>query len=173
MVQKEYKGFIVYLDENDEIVVINRHTNRRITPHIGTDGYVHVVRRENGKVIRERLHKIIATCFVDNKNGNKYVNHIDSNKTNNHPSNLEWCTNSENVKHGWHSGNRTHRNHTKVVVYDLNGNNLGSWTSIRKMAEELRVDRHKVARILKKQIKNHYPYIFEYGESQSTIESIA
>ena len=41
------------------------------------------------------------------------------------------------------------------------------------MAEVLRVDRHVVARILKGERKNNYPYVFEYEQSQSTIESIA
>ena len=31
--------------------------------------------------------------------------HIDSDKTNNSLDNLEWCTNSHNVQHGWDSGN--------------------------------------------------------------------
>lgn len=165
MTEKQYKGFIVSLNENGEIVVINSHTKRKINPYVGSDGYVHATRRENGKVIRERLHRIVATCFIENPNGLKYVNHKDSNKLNNHPTNLEWCSNAENVKHGWESGNRIHRNKTKVVAYDSNGNKVGDWSSIRKMSEELKVDRHKVARILKKEANNHYPYIFEYGRS--------
>ena len=173
MKQKEYKGFIVSIDEFDEIIVINSHTNRRISPYLGSDGYIHVSRKENGETIRERLHRIIAICFIENPEGYRYINHIDSNKTNNHPSNLEWCSNSMNVRHGWDSGNRIHKNRTKVIAYDLNGNKIGNWTSIRKMSEELKIDRHRVARILKKEVNNHYPYIFEYGGSQSTIESIA
>ena len=109
-----------------------------------------------------RLHTLIATLFVKNPNNYKYVNHIDSNKTNNHPSNLEWCTNSENIKHGWDSGNRTHKNNTHVIVYDLYGNYVGTFTSLRKLAEKLKVDRHVVARILKGERKNNYPYVFEY-----------
>ena len=166
---KEYNGFLV--DENFNIY--NKHTGRKITPYLGSDGYMHIVRGENGVKIRMRLHTLIATLFVENPNNYKYVNHIDSDKTNNNPSNLEWCTNSENIKHGWDSGNRTYKNNTHVIVHDLNGNYIGTFTSLRKMAEELKVDRHVVARILKGERKNNYPYVFEYEKGQSTIERVS
>lgn len=157
---KEYNGFLV----DNEFNIFNKHTSKKITPYLGSDGYMHISRRENRKVIRMRLHTLIAVLFVENPNNYKYVNHIDSNKTNNHPNNLEWCTNSENVKHGWNSGNRTHKNNTHVVVYDLNGNYIDTFTSLRKLAETLSLDRHKVARILKGEYKNNYPYVFEYEQ---------
>lgn len=166
---KEYNGFLV--DEN--FIIYNKYNGRKITPYLGSDGYMHVRRRENGKIYYCRVHTIIANCFVENPNNYKYVNHIDSNKKNNHPSNLEWCTNSENIKHGWDSGNRTHKNNTHVIVYDLNGNYIGTFTSLRKLAEKLKVDRHVVARILKGERKNNYPYVFEYEQSQSTIERVS
>ena len=165
---KEYNGFLV--DENFNIY--NKHTGRKVTPYLGSDGYMHIKRQEKGRKIRLRLHTLIAILFVENPNNYKYVNHIDSDKTNNHPSNLEWCTNSENIQHGWDSGNRTHKNNTHVVVYDLKGNYINTFISLRQMAEVLRVDRHVVARILKGERKNNYPYVFEYEQSQSTIESI-
>ena len=166
---KEYNGFLV--DENFNIY--NKHNGRKLSPYLGSDGYMHVRRRENKKIYYCRVHTIIANCFVENPNNYKYVNHIDSNKKNNHPSNLEWCTNSENIKHGWDSGNRTHKNNTHVIVYDLYGNYVGTFTSLRKLAEKLKVDRHIVARILKGERKNNYPYVFEYEQDQSTIERVS
>ena len=166
---KEYNGFLV--DEN--FIIYNKYNGRKINPYLGSDGYMHVRRRENGKIYYCRVHTIIANCFVENPNNYKYVNHIDSNKKNNHPSNLEWCTNSENIKHGWDSGNRTHKNNTHVIVHDLNGNYIGTFTSLRKLAEKLKVDRHVVARILKGERKNNYPYVFEYEQDASTIEKVS
>lgn len=167
---KEYNGFLV----DETFNIYNKHTKRKITPYLGVDGYMHIVRGENGKKIRMRLHTLIATLFVENPNNYKYVNHIDSNKTNNHPSNLEWCTNSENVQHGYDNMGKTfHHNNTHVIVHDINGNYIGTFTSLRKLAEELKIDRHIVARILKRERANNYPYVFEYENGQSTIESIA
>lgn len=118
-------------------------------------------RDENGRFIHERVHRIIASCFVPNPFGYKYVNHKDSNKQNNAVENLEWCTNSDNIKHGWNSGNRTHKNRTHVLVTSEDGYRK-EFPSIRCLANELHLDRHKVARILKGEMKNKYQYIFSY-----------
>ena len=152
-----YKGF--YVDEDFNIY--NIKTKRRLTPFVGSDGYLQVTRRaEDGRGFHQRVHVIFAHLFIPNPNNYKYVNHIDSNKLNNSLENLEWCTNSYNVLHGWNSGNRTHRNNTKVRA--IKNGEIYEFSSIRQLGETLKLDRHKVARILKKEIKNRYDYEFEY-----------
>lgn len=163
---KEYKGFYV----DDELHIFNEN-GHSITPFIGTDGYMHIRRRTKDGIIYMRVHTLFATLFVPNPENYKYVNHKDSNKVNNDPSNLEWCTNSYNVYHGWHSGNRTHKNKTGVTVYQQD-RLIGKYSSIRELSAALKLDRHKVARILKGEINNCYTYRFIYAEGQETIESI-
>ena len=45
------------------------------------------------------IHRLVALFFVDNPEDKKEINHIDGNKLNNHYTNLEWCTSSENNIH--------------------------------------------------------------------------
>ena len=52
------------------------------------------------------IHRLVAMAWVDNPLGYKEVNHIDGNKTNNHPSNLEWCSRSHNIRHSYETGLR-------------------------------------------------------------------
>lgn len=160
---REYKGFLV----GDDLTIYSKRTGRKLTPHIGSDGYMQVVYTdENHKGVHERVHVIYAHCFIPNPNGYKYINHIDSNKLNNNLDNLEWCTNSYNVYHGWHSGNRVHKNNTAVIVKQLDGTIIGRFTSIRKCAKFLHVDRHKLARVLKGELHEDYlGYLFEYDKS--------
>lgn len=157
---KEYKGF--YVDDDFNIYSLR---GNKIKPFVGSDGYMQVEqhRPNNGGLYHIRVHRLFAELFVPNPNGYKYVNHKDSNKLNNSIANLEWCTNSMNVKHGWDSGNRTHKNNTKVDVFD-NGEYIATCKSIREVGKRFHVDRHKVARILKGERDNYYNYSFEYAK---------
>lgn len=51
-----------------------------------------------------QVHRLVATHFVDNVSSKDTVNHIDNNPSNNHYSNLEWCTHSENMLHAQKQG---------------------------------------------------------------------
>lgn len=157
---KEYDGFLV--DENFNFY--SKRTGKKLTPYIGTDGYLQVqYRKENQKNHHNRVHVILAHCFIQNPNNYKYINHKDSNKLNNSLENLEWCTNSYNVKHGWNSGNRTHKNRTKVMVTTLSNEYIGSYNSIRECGKKLNLDRHKIARVLKGELPFDYlNYLFSY-----------
>lgn len=56
----------------------------------------------NGK--KHRVHRLVAECFVPNPYGLPQVNHKDCNKSNNHFANLEWVTQSDNMKHSYDNG---------------------------------------------------------------------
>lgn len=157
---KEYDGFLV----DNNLNFYSKRTGKRLKPHKGSDGYMQVqYRDENQKNHHQRIHVILAHCFIPNPNNYKYVNHIDSNKMNNTLNNLEWCDNSYNVLHGWHSGNRTHKNRTKINVKTLSGDFIGNFNSIRECGKQLKLDRHKIARVLKGELNFDYlGYLFSY-----------
>jgi hypothetical protein len=69
------------------------------SPHKG--GYVKVGLTVDGKTKTFNVHRLVASAFCEKKIGNVEVNHIDGNKKNNHYSNLEWVTRSENTKHAF------------------------------------------------------------------------
>ena len=53
------------------------------------------------------VHRLVALHFVPGRtNERDVVNHKDGNKNNNHVSNLEWVTYSENNKHAFAIGRR-------------------------------------------------------------------
>lgn len=88
------------------------HTKEKIITKIAPNGYEYVrLRSDYGKhnKIQNYVHILVAKTFLkkpDDYNTEKYVvNHKDSNRLNNCVDNLEWITQSENIKHGYRYGN--------------------------------------------------------------------
>ena len=68
-------------------------------------GYIRIkLRDENGKTVLKHKHRIVAESFCDNPDNKPFVNHIDGDKENNHPNNLEWVTAKENTHHAIENG---------------------------------------------------------------------
>ena len=63
----------------------------------------------NGKAVNVFEHRAVAECFILNPLNKPQVNHRDGNKLNNHYSNLEWVTQSENIQHMYDTGLKTYR----------------------------------------------------------------
>lgn len=51
------------------------------------------------------IHRLVAKYFIENPKNKPFVNHIDSDRSNNHCTNLEWCTHDENMSHASKFGN--------------------------------------------------------------------
>ena len=74
-------------------------TKRILIPYKDRFGYMCISTSINGKTFTLRLHRIIATLFLDNPKNVNVVNHINGIKTDNRLENLEWCTQQHNVNH--------------------------------------------------------------------------
>lgn len=86
--------------------VINSQSNRILKQQISVAGYPEVMFcLENAKVKLMRVHRLEMLVFNPIPGcENLQINHIDGNKQNNHISNLEWVTASQNIKHAYSMG---------------------------------------------------------------------
>lgn len=88
-----------YYEVNEKGDVRSKRTGKLIIGDINNCGYARVGLQVNNKPRRYFRHRLVATHFIDNPFNLKEVNHIDSNKLNNHISNLEWISREENERH--------------------------------------------------------------------------
>jgi len=67
-------------------------------------GYLRVFLSKNNKVKTFYVHRLVAECFLEKTNNKNQVNHLNGIKSDNRIENLEWCTKTENIKHGFDTG---------------------------------------------------------------------
>ncbi len=82
---------------------------------VSNKGYQYVQLFIKDKRHNISVHWAVATAFVPNPDKKLTVNHIDGNKLNNIPSNLEWATYGENLKHAHATGLKKGQEHYKGV----------------------------------------------------------
>ena len=66
--------------------------------------YCYVCLCRDNKKSQKRVHILVANAFLGDNPNKLQVNHIDGDKTNNTTTNLEYCTQSENMKHAYLMG---------------------------------------------------------------------
>lgn len=71
-------------------------------------GYFQVDLYKNNKRTKHYIHRLVAQAYIPNPLGLPEVNHKDSDRTNNHVSNLEWVSSSGNSIHAVQAGQRDH-----------------------------------------------------------------
>ena len=84
--------------------VIGLGRNRELKHRLDGDGYLSVTVGDMKNRTRMRVHRIVASLFVDNPNQFNEVNHIDRNRANPRADNLEWTTHKENIAHSHQQG---------------------------------------------------------------------
>src|SRR5688572_79444 len=79
--------------------VKSKTPERNLTPMYNRQGYVKVQLRKDNGFKNYFVHRLVASHFLNNDGDKKTVNHKNGIKDDNHLSNLEWCTQSENNYH--------------------------------------------------------------------------
>lgn len=90
------------------------------------NGYLCVVLQKHGSRKFKLIHRLVAEEFIKKDEGKNEINHKDENKSNNHFSNLEWCSRSYNMNYG----SRPYTNSKCVVQMDDDNNIISTYLSI-------------------------------------------
>lgn len=93
-------GRVIDRDKMGKLVIFEKILN----PHIDQVGYPRLYLYKKNFKRRESVHRLVAFAFIPNTDNKPHINHINGEKTDNRVENLEWCTQKENVRHGFKIG---------------------------------------------------------------------
>ena len=80
-----------------------------LVPFIVGSGYYQVDLHKQKKGFSSYVHHLVLETFVEPKSDGYQTNHKNGIKTDNRVENLEWITQSENIKHAFRTGLKTIR----------------------------------------------------------------
>jgi hypothetical protein len=109
------------------------------------------------------IHILVAKAFIPNPNNYPIVNHIDNDRYNNRISNLEWCTQKENLEHA-SKNNRLFKR--KIEQYDIDENLLGKFNSIVEAAKITGINKSSIANCCRGDRKIACEYIWKYADEK-------
>lgn len=145
----------------------NSRTEKILKPRIDKNGYFKHILYIKGVPKEFRTHRLIALTFIENPNNLPQVNHIDENKENNCVDNLEWIDAKGNSNHATRNrrvaiGVKKSSKKKPVNQYDLDGNFIKTWESLREIERELNIAHSNLSLAIKNKdgIMNNYKWQF-------------
>lgn len=96
---KDVCGYENYYQISNYGQVKRKDSNYILKNQRKPNGYLYVSLYANKISSKKYIHRLVAEAFLSNDLKLAQVNHIDGNKKNNIVTNLEWCTQQENLLH--------------------------------------------------------------------------
>lgn len=144
-------------------------SERILKKRVNERGYEYVCLQKNGKRKSIKVHRAVASAFVENLYGYNQVNHKDEQKTNNNADNLEWCDAAYNSNYGTGkiraAKKRSERHENIIVQYGINGERVREWKSPAEVQKKTG-NKYKATNIVaccRKRYKTSYGYIWRYA----------
>ena len=107
-----YPKYLIY----DDGRVWSEKTNKFMIPQTHPKGYM-MCSLYNKKSNTVKIHRLVALHYIPNPMNYPEVDHKDRNQSNNHYTNLRWCTNDMNAQNkGMYKNNKT--GHKGITIRD-------------------------------------------------------
>ena len=137
-----------------QISSLGRTKNTRGQVFVGSKGYDGYRRVQISLPSRQKknflVHRLVAFAFHGPPASPQLVvNHIDGDRANNCPDNLEYVTHSENARHALRAKASQNRSGKVVLVQQIGAQTWTTYTSMRQAAQALGVHHSSVVRCCK------------------------
>ena len=146
---------------------IPRLKSRILSTSKGEKGYLQVKLSKDGKSWTRRVNRLVAFAFIPNPFNLPEVNHLDGDKLNNRPPNLEWSTHRNNILHAEklglirHPNNENHQLSKIVYQYTLSMDLVKIWPSVNQTRRE-GWNFSKIAACCRGERPQHKGFIWKY-----------
>lgn len=128
---------------------------------LSINGYHRICLTKDGKQKHYFVHRLVAIAFMGEQDHYEVVNHINGNKLDNRVENLEFCTQSHNVKEAYRLGlgKGTGR---KIEQYTKNMERIKLWDSVSEAQRCLGILATNIVKCCKGKGKTAGGFIWRY-----------
>lgn len=137
-----------------------------------TRGYLKLTMYNDKGKNSEKVHRVIAYAFIPNPENKPHINHKNGNRTDNRASNLQWCTNAENAKHGfvvngrinpWKNKFGFEHNRSKAVAqYTLDMVLIKVHGSVQEASRNVNISKQTIVDSCHNRRVSKYPYVWRF-----------
>jgi hypothetical protein len=151
-------------------VIIDRKKCEILNHYTNPAGYEYINTRQHGTLA---VHRLVAHAFCPRPEHLKdvpyddlVVNHKDGIKGNNHYTNLEWCTHSENAQHAYDTGLNNYKGdihhmvrHNTTDIPDIRKSFYESGKSLTNFSKDIGLSRAGLTKILMNKTRKDESYL--------------
>lgn len=153
-----------YISDNGDVYLFKRGFLEKLTGFINFGYHLVGITDDFGVRRNVRVHRLVASAFIDNPLNKPYVNHIDGNKLNNNLNNLERCSQKHNVRESIRLGLQKPYNEKKVLQFDLSNNFIKEWKSACEIQRKLNISQANISACCRGVRKTTGKYIWRFKE---------
>lgn len=139
------------------------------TPYMEKKGYLRIALK--GK--KHLVHRLVAEAFIPNPNNKPYIDHINTDRTDNRVENLRWVTNKENCNNPISKQNYSKSNKGKTAVsilqFTKDGEFVRKWNSMSDVENILHFNHSNISQNCMGKRNTAYSFKWGYADDYERI----
>lgn len=140
---------------------------RIIKPHHDKDGYWRIGLSKDRKQKQHYVHRLVAKAFLENPDNLPVINHKNEIKDDDRVENLEWCTIYYNSVYNGKMEKLAKLRWKKVIQYDMNGNFIREWDSIKEASYTLGIRPTGISSCCTKRYSQSGGFVWRYKNNEN------